>query len=692
MSTHSTIALLASLGLLSTLAQAQVDTSAWTCETCPYPKALSGSVEAGAALQSQDSSKFGDATGLNRKGARLLLDGKLSLRNGQGGYANFSASDLGLSSRALRLQGGQEGLVAVDLGYSEIPHPLSEGVQSPYLGSGGSVLTLPAGYPASGTSTMPLATTLQSVSLGFDRKRLDASARWLSVADWTWKLAVRRDTRQGTQPGAASFYSTAVQLAVPVDQVTNQLELSTAYTGRDLQAGLSYQLSQFQNHNPSLTWSNPNFPVVAGATRGQLALAPDNQMHQVAATAAYRVDNILRVSGDVALGRSTQDAGYLAASLTPGLASTARPAASLDGRVDTLNAALRLSLAPPIEGLRVNASWMHDVRDNRTAVRSYPQVMTDIYLDTQARRNTPFSLTQDRLKLTADYRGPDSLKLSAGLEGDQRIRSYTEVVTTQEGSLWTRVSAQPREDLTLAVKLAHTERRPSGYGVATWFGAPENPLLRKYNLAARDRDSAELRGDWTPSETVALGLSLGASEDRYSQSVVGLKGGRNFDIAADASWALSERTRLTGFTQLQRMRSRQAGSQGGQAADWTALNVDRFQVFGLGLRHAVLPERLDVGADLSFGRAHSAARVDTGASGPGLPNARNAMDSVRLFASYKLQERLWINASAWYERYAAQDWHNDGIAPATVQSLLAFGQQVPGYELGVLRVSLRYGF
>jgi predicted CXXCH cytochrome family protein len=63
--------LLAALGVLgaATAASAQVDTSQWKCASCPVPKGTSGSVDAGVGYVTESSEKFGDYTGLDKKGA-----------------------------------------------------------------------------------------------------------------------------------------------------------------------------------------------------------------------------------------------------------------------------------------------------------------------------------------------------------------------------------------------------------------------------------------------------------------------------------------------------------------------------------------------------------------------------------------------------------------------------------------------
>jgi MtrB/PioB family decaheme-associated outer membrane protein len=315
-----------------------------------------------------------------------------------------------------------------------------------------------------------------------------------------------------------------------------------------------------------------------------------------------------------------------------------------------------------------------------------------MFVDPNLRRNTPFSLTQNRFKVNADYRGPGTWKLNGGVDWDRRDRSYTEVVSTQETTLWGRVSVLALENLALAFNLAYADRDNSTYGTAYWFGAPENPLMRKLNLAARKRNTSGARADWAVSETVSLGLGMDYANDDYKQTQIGLNEAETINLTADISVALSERTRFHAFAQSERMKSRQTGSQAFAAPDWTGRYDDKFEVLGLGAKHAAIPDKLDLGADISFSRARSEMTVRTGVGEPPFPTAKSSRHVVKLYANYKFNDKMWLNGSYWYEAYDAQDWRLDGVQPDTVSNLLAFGTQAPHYRVHVIRLAVRYSF
>ena len=696
MRTPKPLFIFSALGALATASAslaAAVDTSAWKCTACPYEKGSSGTVEVGVGTVSDRSAKFIDMSGLD-KGGYLVLGGTADFRDDSGLWGKLSASDLGLDTRSLTGQMGQEGLFTARLAYDMLPRRFADGAATPYLGNGGNTLTLPAGYPRNTTAAMPLAATLQPLTLGYDRSRLEGGLSWTGIDRWTVRVNARRDERDGTKPGAGAFFVTAAQLALPVDHVTNQLEVSAAYAGRPVQATLSYHLSTFSNGQAALSFASPFTPVVTGANAGQLAGAPDNEFHQVAASLAYQLNPAFRASADVAVGRMTQNAAYLPLTLTPGLAAglPALPAASLDGRADTFNGALRLSYVTPVEGLRLNASYARDVRDSDNVTQTFPSVATDYFVGLRPVTNTPYSFFNDRLKFTGDYRATNSLKASAGVEYETRERSYSEVVTTREATVWGRIAGQPRDDLSLSLKLSRGNRGHSDYGVSTWTDKLQNPLLRKYNLAKRDRFAGAARADWTATEKLSLGFAIEGTKDDYTESVIGLTDGRSRSLSADVAYAFSEATQLRAYGQTETMDSRQAGSQLYASPDWTGRIRDRYNVVGIGAKHMAMDDKLELGADLTVSRSRSETEVETGTAKPPFPAATTSLDRLKLSASYRLKDNLSLVGTFWHERYEAADWHLDGVMPDTVPYLLAFGQKAPQYRVNALQFSVRYRY
>jgi len=697
MKIFSSLHLLASLGALSAAmsASAQVDTSQWKCTACPYAKGTTGSVDAGVGNVSDSSQKFGDYTGLDKKGAFLELGGNVSHRGENGYFADLWGADLGLDSRRLYGEAGREGLYSLNVGYAEIPRHLVDGARTPFIGIGSSLLTLPPGFPAVDTASMPLASTLQPVDIGFKYKRLDLGGTYIGEKGWSANLSLRHDERDGTRPMSGSFFSSASQLVAPVNEKTDGAELTVAYATKKLQATVSYLFSSFRNDDTSVTWSNPFFPVVAGATTGQLGLAPDNQFQQLRGTAGYDISPTIRVSGEMAYGQMTQNDAFLAPTVNTVLAPTVPPlpAQSLDGKINTFTGSVKMT-ATPMEGLRVTGSYDRDSRQNKTPVRSFPSVATDMFVGATPQNNTPFSFTLDRFKLIGDYGGglPAGMRITGGGEFDMRERTYQEVVTTREMTLWGKVAAQPTEKLTTWLKYAYSWRDNSTYGTSTWFGYPENPLLRKFYLADRKRNMIEGRLDYAISEKVSVGVSADYADDDYSKSSVGLTSARSANLAIELATVFTEQTQGRAYFQTQSVRSEQSGSEAFAAPDWTGRMKDTFDVLGVGVKHIAIPNKLDIGADFTYSRSRSDIGVDNILAAAPFPTAKTKLEAIKLYGTYNLKDNLSITGSYHYEHYDSTDWRLDGIAPGTVPNLLTLGALSPNYSVNVFRVAMRYRF
>jgi hypothetical protein len=146
------------------------------------------------------------------------------------------------------------------------------------------------------------------------------------------------------------------------------------------------------------------------------------------------------------------------------------------------------------------------------------------------------------------------------------------------------------------------------------------------------------------------------------------------------------------FAQAERIRSRQAGSQVFAQPDWKGQNEDTVDLVGVGVKHVAMKGKLEVGADLALSRTRSDVSVETAGSDPAFPRAATSLASFKLRATYRINDTMSLTGGYWYERYRSADWRLDGVLPATVPNLLAFGEQPPRYNVNVVQLALRYRF
>jgi MtrB/PioB family decaheme-associated outer membrane protein len=668
-----------------------VDMSRWECEYCTFEEGFSGEVEGGAGYVSEDSYKFGEYNGLKDDGAFLIGNATARYRDENAGYLDLRARNLGLDTRSVDIEGGRQGNYRLFLNYDEIPHYISDSARTPYRGNGHDSLTLPSNWvPAGSTAGMTeLDASLQGVDLDTKRKRLGLGVSIIPARKWETSVNVRHEVKDGQKASAGSFFFNAAQLVEPVDYVTNEVEVAATYTTRKWQTRVAYYGSFFNNHNDSLTWQNAYNPIVPGQTDGQLALAPDNQFNQILLSSGYQLSERTRINGDIAIGRMKQNEDLLNATTNPNI-TVALPESSAHAKVDTLTANLKADSAVTNK-LRLNAAWRYNDRDNKTPRKNWAWVSNDAFVNT-ARKNQTYSFKDNTLNLGADYRFDKETRLSGGYEYEKKDFTHQEVDNTKENTFWGKVSVRASENFDLAFKAAHADRDNSGYNPVSETEPPENPLMRKYNLADRKRNSGGITAGFVPHERVSISMSADYAKDDYSNSDLGLTESHEVSVNTDASVILTEDTSLHLFAGRQRIKSKQAGSQTFSDPDWFAKNDDTIDTFGIGVKHQLIRNKLDVGADYVLSHSKGEVSVDNGTSAPDFPDLKTDLNTLKLYADYRLKENMTVHTAYWYERYDSKDWMLDGVEPDTIPNVISFGEDSPEYHVHAVMMSLRYRF
>lgn len=666
-------------------AEPAVDTSQWRCKYCEFEEGYSGELELGAGYVSDDSFKFGEYTGLNDEGGFFVGNGNARYRSEDATYVDLSVTDAGLDSRSLSIEGGQQGKYKLFLRYDELPHFISDTAKTPFRGTGGESLTLPPGWVPAGTTggMTDLATSLQAEDLETERKRIGVGASFIPSSRWEYAVKYRHETKEGKTGMAGSFFFNAAQLVAPVDYVTDEVDVSASYTRRKWQAKVAYHGSLFNNKKESLTWQNP-----FGADTGQLALPPDNQFHQIAVSGGYQLSDRTRAIGDIAIGRMKQDESLFPA--TESDISVLQPRDSADARVDTLTANFRV-ISALTDKLRLNAAYTYNERDNDTPRSTYNWVTTDTVVAVP-RTNLPYSFSKNAVKLNADYRFAKRMKVGVGYDYDTYKRTYQEVDRTKEHTFWGKLTVRAKDNVNLTMKLAHAERNRSNYQAVSEIEPPQNPRLRLFNMADRTRNTAGFHASVTPWDRITVGLGADYSKDDYSKSALGLTDSKEANINADASVILTEDISLHAFLSHEIIKSKQAGSQSFSTPDWFGKNKDTIDTAGIGVTYQVIKDKLDIGADYTISKSDGEITVDSGAPDPEFPDLSTKLNSLKLFATYRLKDAISLQAAYWYESYDTDDWTIDGVSPSTIPNVLSFGEQSPTYDVNVFTLAVRYKF
>ncbi|NNE06444.1 MAG: MtrB/PioB family decaheme-associated outer membrane protein [Xanthomonadales bacterium] len=666
------------------------ETDTWQCNFCTYASGWFGSLTLGAGWASEAPTRFVDYRGINNSGLFPSLGGALAYRNGRGHWLEFEAHDLGTERRMLKARGGLEGKYQLRIAYREIAKLRGFNSSTPFTGPGSPTLTLPAnwvnasqtsGFTALNSALSPLAlqTVRKNFSTGLDLKLPGA---------WSLKADYRHFQKDGTRPFAAGVLTlNSSHVPAPVNFNNDRVDLAASWSADHKHLRIGFTSSVFNNQNAAITIQNPFAPL--GSTHFlRSALEPDSEFRQLTLSGAFRPADGIKISGSASRGSIRQDGALLPYSINPDFENIPLPREQLAQKIDSdsLRLASRLSarLGPRLD---LTASIRIDERDNRTPVDLYTPVITDLAIRPET-PNRPYSFERKHYRAELAWRVPGSLRLRAGLGRREHQRSLQSVRKTEDDSLWFEAGFNGWSSAQLRLRLENTNRDASPYLSVNDPGLQENPLMRKFNLAAMDRRRAIFELDIAPALPLSASLSWHVSDNDYEASLLGLQYSRDESFNFDLAYNPTKDWSIYGFASLEDIDSRIAGA--GISA-WRANTADQFTTLGAGFAGQI-SETLELDLELVSAESKGNIRTTGGNKEAPFPSIRTRLRNARIRATYAHGDHWnWI-LSAEQESYSSSDWQVDGLGTDGIPAILAFGQDSPDYHVTVLRIEALYRF
>ncbi|MCL4802001.1 MAG: MtrB/PioB family decaheme-associated outer membrane protein [Burkholderiales bacterium] len=541
-------------------------------------------VELGVGFSTEDSFKFGEFNGIEDQGPFLI--GNFNVRNRLGGtrYLNAFGSNLGLDSRKLGVEYGEQGRFWLGAGYDMLTRNQFSDTQFIHQGLGGSFLTLPAGFagigqpPASAAGINPFLRTFE-IKQERDIFRLGGGLSF--GRGWGMEINYRQDDRDGSKLIGAVMGNTggnprSAILPYDLKDRTQQVEAVVRWRSKEAQANFSYWYSRYDPDVNSLTWQNP-YNIIAGWAGnsgfptgfGRLGLMPENHFHQFSATGAWNFAPKQRLTSTLSYSMMRQDEAFLPYTINDGTAAgttltvpNALPRSSLDGKIDnTLFDLSYFTRALPKTTIRANYHFLKHKNKSPVDLYAYvggdttnqDPVVSDAINSTRLRWNVAESTTEHRFKLDGDYeiwrrtllRGFYQYKRISYEEAADVLRSRT-----TDNLLGAELRRIMSESFTGALRYAHERRTGSDYsltrayratyttGTTTAVPFPDNvPTLRHFFLADYDKDTFRATASFTPMERVTIDLRADWYKVKYKGPDCG---GPNDQVLAPASIFPSE--------------------------------------------------------------------------------------------------------------------------------------------------------
>lgn len=698
------------------------------------PPATTGAIDFGV----RGTSVNGDAARYERYrdlGDGLALEGVRLNRERQGWLFDFMADHVGRDDQRYRGDIVKPGKLKGWVVWDQIRMLMSRTTQTLFSDSSTGVFEIDNALQAqvqASLASMPVV--FDQNARVFDTKSrrhiFESGLEYIATPELTVKGLFRNIDREGGLPYGGSFgHSSLVEMPAPVQHTTKDVDAAAEFTRDPLLVRVGYTGSWFHNDITDLTFDNPfrATDAVNNSSRGRLTLAPSNSFIGVNGSASVRLPYRSRATAYISTG-SLKDAGDPLVTQTVNTALTPTPVAraTVDGEARTTAVNLTF-VSRPNRYFDVNVRFRDYDYDNRTPEFTMLQrvaydnsTSAATYSSLGAQTSPVGSVVTEpfgvgRATFDADVKTTPKAGLSAGI-GYSRIgeeRTHRIIEDTTDHILRLTFDSVGSQWFSIRTKYEHAQRsgEVSEDVERELFMIGEQPGIRHFDIAPRDRNRVTILGAVTPTATLSLNASVAAGKDDYKESVFGVRDNTHQVYGFGVDAVPSETVTLAGSYSYERYnalsRSRQADPPSSGSSDpfnrtpftydtfvqfpqdsntvpqparasrnWATDARDRAHSFIATAEISRIAEKFDVHVTYDFNLARSnygyitgpvldrtlpeEVVIDTTLPPPtALPQVRSELQRGIVDVTYALTPRVSIGLSYWHERYRVEDFTLD---------------------------------
>jgi MtrB/PioB family decaheme-associated outer membrane protein len=632
-------------------------------------------------------------------GDGLFVEGVKLNREQKGWFLNLNADHVGRRDQRYLFNAERPGTFTSWFLWDQIPMLLSRTTRTLFSGISTGTLSIDDALQAQ-VQAQPaaIAPIFNQFSTEFDtrtrRQIAEGGFAYLANDALTFNARVRHTNREGTIPFGGSFgHSSLVELPAPTQHDLTETDAGAEYVRDPVLLRAGYTGSWFHNNVTSVVFDNPFRAIDSAAvpSRGRLTLAPSNSYNGVNGLASVTLPHRTRATAYVSVG-ALSDAGDPIVPQTINTALTAAPLArtTVEGKARTRAANLSF-VSRPTRYVDVTAGYRLYDFDNRT-----PEfAMTERFAYDNAGSavdppvfTEPFGMV--RHTLDADLKLKPASGVAAGIGFTRLVEDRTHRIfeSTTDNVVRFSFDSVSYQYFTVRTKYEHAQRRGTGIeeGERELASIGEQPGMRHFDVAARDRDRVTVLGSITPVTNVGVSLSVAAGKDDYLESLFGLRDNTHRVYGAGVDITPAERVVLSASYSYERYnalsRSRQA-NPGVQFTDpsrnWATDAADRAHSWLMSADIGRIADKVDLRFSYDFSRARARytyitgpvpdrtlpeeAVVSTTLPTPSeLPPTLSELQRGTADIIYALASHLSIGASYWHERYRVNDFTLDADA------------------------------
>jgi MtrB/PioB family decaheme-associated outer membrane protein len=513
---------------------------------------------------------------------------------------------------------------------------------------------------------------LNTFHLGFRRDVAAAEYRWTPDEAWDVKADYTRIRRDGTQPVAVMTYQMApsgtaaaerngrvmLEVPKPIADTTHNANASAEYAGttpwgKKYNISLGGGYSAYQNDYAAFGFQNPWIPNGANSAIAPLdnsySLAPDNSAATARVNGGVDLPFNSRYVAAMNYTMARQDDQFLPFTVNPALPPQIISQASLNGGNNTLlvNNVLTTSWTPNVKStLRYRYYDFDSITDPISVSGWY---VADGNILEGPHTYFPMAYTKQNASADGSWRPLKWLTVGGGYYWERWDRDRRDVNVTDEHTGKLFADAKPVDWAQIRATYLHSERRYDSYTPITNPDAPYS-TYRLFDMANRSRDKGTLSIDLYSQDNVTFTPTAGFRIDDYGTDPygpsreLGLLRDESWNAGLEISWRPSRDVTVMASYMHEEIQRNIMAHQNTSMLDVQV--ADRIETFMIGAKAIMVPNKLDVSANLLFSTALGRLGSHAGPVFVGNPTTINPEafpDITQQFTRFDLQARYAVD-------------------------------------------------
>jgi MtrB/PioB family decaheme-associated outer membrane protein len=473
-----------------------------------------------------------------------------------------------------------------------------------------------------------------------------------------------------SSPGGAP----AQELAIPMDSRTTDIEAMVEYANARGLVTAGMNASWFDNSIPTVQFDNP-LRITDGAggnsSKGLAPTWPSNNRVSFVVNGTYKLPARTRALAAISIGRANQNEDLVPPTINTALVAPPLFRPTAEAQADIVSMIYGIN-SRPVENVWLNARYRYYDYANKTPHFEARQLVGDAALGTALWETEPLSVKNQMLDLDASFTPIDHFAFGVGYARRDDRRTFRIFEDTAEDTFRVSVDSTGNAFYSLRVKYEFSTRDGSGFEPELLEEVGEQPDMRHFDVANRDRTRVTTLLTLTPLPWLNVNGSIAAGRDDYKDTGFGLRDNRNrsYGIGFDVSPLTT--VNVGASYQREKYKANQYSRSGDNTPaqfdnpdrDWSLDTDDRVNTTTAYVDLLKIFPKTDirVSYDLSDGKvtyvygvaAEKVLFPTTPLSQ--LPPVTNRINAVRADMQYLLRQNVVLGAAYWFEDYNVDDF------------------------------------